>query len=258
MHGKQTLATLAALSALALSLRRRWADPPGVQHSVVPKHVLRVRHPAPAERAIGQHVSVHDSDLAARLVKAVHDLASRARRLIHARIRQPLGSDDLGESSSERVSQIESVEDLPKLSLADPLDWGACHMSEEIATALARYFNGALRVADLAAILEAQTWDESSRVASQALRLIYEYDHGDWTEHELRDQLRRVVTPRPAGIVLGVGFPGSRWTDESAGITVRRPDPAERLGQTAEQVRWSQSEQRSGVGIPGTSPALDQ
>ena len=121
------------------------------------------------------------------------------------------------------------------------------------AAALASYLNGAMHVDALAAILECGAWDAPDPLGSTALRLIYEFGNGDWDERELRDRLRQLIA-RPPGIILGlVGFRGLTWTNHARGIAIRR-DPAGNPGPSPGPIRWSRSEQYSGVGIGGTAP----
>lgn len=128
-------------------------------------------------------------------------------------------------------------------------------MSDEIsAAALSRYLNGAIHVNALASILEGDAWDAPDPLGSVALRLIYEFGNKDWTERELRAELYRLVEPRPAGIIMGIGGSGLRWTNEPNGVVIRRPGPVESGSQTSAQIRWSRSEQYSGVDIGETKP----
>lgn len=132
-------------------------------------------------------------------------------------------------------------------------------MSEEIsAAALSRYLNGAIHVDALASILEGDAWDAPDPLGSAALRLIYEFGNKDWTERELRAQIRRLVEPRPTGIIIGIGGSGLRWTNDATGVVIRHPGPAESGSRTSEQIRWSPSGQYSGVGIGETKPVEAQ
>lgn len=214
---------------------------------------LGIGLPAATIGAIRQHVLVDDGDLAARCVEVVRDLASRASGLIHAGVGAAIGGDDLGQLSSENVGKVESVEDRSKLSLGDPLDWGACHMSDEIPTsALSRYLDGALDVGALAAILEAETWDVPSPVGADALRIIYEFGNGDWTERQVRDRLRRLIEPRPVGFIFGVAVSDTHFGPETIGVAIRRSSVV--ADQTSEQDPQFQSEPHFGIDIGETTP----
>lgn len=128
-------------------------------------------------------------------------------------------------------------------------------MPDEIAaTALASYLNGAIDVDTLAAILEGDAWDAPHPMGSTALRLIYEFGNGDWSERELRDQLRRLIEPRPAGFIFGIGTTNTAFGSEPAGITIHRSSVA--LDQMSEQVPPSQSGRHSGIGIGEMTPVV--
>jgi hypothetical protein len=173
--------------------------------------------------------------------------------LIHAGVGAAIGGDDLGQLSSENVGKVESVEDQPKFSLRNPVYRGACHMSDEIpAAAVSRYLGGALSEDALASILEAETWDAPSPVGSDALRIIYEFANGDWTERQVRDQLRRLVEPRPVGFIFGVGVSDTHFGPEAIGVAIRRASVV--VDQTSEQDPQFQSEPHSGIDIGETKP----
>ena len=113
-----------------------------------------------------------------------------------------------------------------------------------------------VRVDALASILESETWDSPSPLASEALRLIYEFDHGDWTERELQERLRRLIEPRPMGIVFGVAIIRPHFAEQAAGIAMDPSGPAANHAPRLALVHPSRSEPRSGIGIGGTPPAL--
>lgn len=128
-------------------------------------------------------------------------------------------------------------------------------MSDEIpAAALASYLNGAIHVDALAAILEGAAWDAPDPLGSTALRLIYEFGNGDWMERELRAQLHRLIEPRPAGFVFGIGVTDIEFGSEPTGVTIRRSPVA--LDQTSEQAPPSQSGPHYGIGIGETTPVV--
>ncbi len=266
-HGKQpdhrtnergllALALAASAAAWMGTGARRWrADDACVENAVLGQHVLRVWLSAASEGAAWQYVPVDHGYLAAFGIKKMHDLASCARRLVHARIRLAFIAHNLGHASGEHVGEVESIEDQPKLSLGNPVDRWACHMSDEIPTAaLSRYLGGALTEDALAAILEAENWDSTSGLASRALRLIYEFGNGDWTKPELRDQLRRLIEPRPVGFIFGIGAAGTQFGPKPAGIAIRRVSVA--VGRTSEQAPQFRSEPHSGIGIGETRPVI--
>lgn len=130
-------------------------------------------------------------------------------------------------------------------------------MSDEIAaTAVLRYLNGTMRADALHDILEGEDWTGvESQIGSTALRLLYEFDNGDWREPELRSELRRLISPRPRGFMFGFAVADNEFGDK-AGIVIRRR--AEGRDQTSEQGRPSLTGQRSGIGIGRNSPVLVQ
>lgn len=145
------------------------------------------------------------------IAKQAHSLAARARRLIHAWIRYALALDSLGQPSGKRVRQVKSVELLPKRAWTDALNRRTGHMSDQVALELlGRYLDGRLSLADLSLQLEAETWAATSPLASEALRLIAEYEHGDWTKTELEVELRLLI-PAPMGIIFGIAFTDCRF-----------------------------------------------
>lgn len=130
-------------------------------------------------------------------------------------------------------------------------------MSDETPTAaLARYLGDALDVNALASILEAETWDGPSPVAANALRLIYEFGNGDWTERQLRDRLHRLIEPRPTGFVFGIAFIKPRFTEQPGGVPIRHPSIAP--GQPLQPTEESRSEPHSGIGIGERRPVQVQ
>lgn len=241
------------LATFARRPRRALGHRSGVAVALLVKGHLGVRFPTPAVRAVGQYVLMNDGDLMPRRIEVVDDLASRARRLIHAWVGAAVRRDDLGQPSSEDVGKVESVEDRSKLGLRNPLDRGTCHMPDESpTTALSRYLGGALDVNALAAILEAGAWEASPQVGADALRLVYEFGNGDWTERQLRDHLHRLIEPRPVGFILGRAATGTRFGAKSIGLTIGRA--LVDLGRTSEPDPRSRSGQRSGIDIGGTTP----
>jgi len=126
-------------------------------------------------------------------------------------------------------------------------------MSDEIPTsALSRYLDGALDVDALAAILEAETWDVPSPVGADALRIIYEFGNGNWTERQVRDQLRRIIEPRPVGFIIGIAVSDTHFGPDTIGVAIRRVSVG--LDQASEQGPQFQSEPRSGIDIGETKP----
>lgn len=255
-HGKQALlASFLPLSAALFLARSRWGRThlTRIDLSVITKDHLGVWLAAPAKRLVGQDVSMHDGDFPTCRVEAMHYLASGARRLIHARIRWPFRGHNLGHASGKGVREIESVEDRPKLTRADSLYRGSRHMSESLATALSRFLQGG-DVPDLVSALESQEWDSPSSLGGEVLRLVYEFDHGDWSLAELREEIRRLVEPRPQGIIIGIGVKDIRFGEAALGAPIRRLSAVP--GQTSALGPLSRSEPRSGIGI-GEKPPVE-
>lgn len=61
-----------------------------------------------------------------------------------------------------------------------------------VAAAISCYLDRFIDICTLIEILEDKAWDSSTPLISKSLLVIYEFDHGDWTEPELRAQLRHL------------------------------------------------------------------
>lgn len=259
-HGKQTrLVAAFALPAalLARGVGRRRTGWRGVQNAAL-KNRFRVREALPAKGFVWPQVSVADGNAEVALPVA-HKLTARAGGLVAAWVRRPVAVDGLRKSSSEDVREIESVEDLPKLGLADPLNRGARHMLfTETFDRLDGYARGRLDRADLELWLEAETWDASPGYARQlafdVLRLFAETDNGDWTPREVRSRVASLIEPRMVApvTVVGTRIAGLETLDEPRGIRI--PRVSETLVQTFESAVRDPISQRSGIGIHETTP----
>ena len=73
-------------------------------------------------------------------------------------------------------------------------------LASEIRRQVASYLSGGIAIASLWACLHGQLWDIDNRepasaaMAHEVELLLSETAHGDWTEEELRDRLRLVVS----------------------------------------------------------------
>ena len=262
-HGKATTAPLASAAFLAartllarcFGLVRRC----GVPRPLLVGNALRVGFAATTQGAIRPQIAVAERQELATGIRVPHHLAHRSGRLSRAWLRWMTALDLFVQPARESVREIQSVEDLPHGCGVVALDWGADHMSKRaVSDQIHAFCKGELALGDFGLWLQESALDapagDARMLAMDALRVLAEFENGDFTKPELRAELA-AMAPRAhplTGIVIGVGAPASTLTGSREGITILAP--VGNLFQRTRKAPASPSDPHSGIRTQETTP----